>query len=167
MCVEPTELMDMKSKLTRYRFYKKYSDLFITVKLTSTASIRRTVNTISMAVANIYSQILLHRRLLCPHCPLVSLDRQAIRNIVEICRKQYTCDKRLLQRLNLPLMAAAINTDHSAESQWLLARLYEMKDLHIEGAWAYEVAQRVLSEQQTRGPGSWIDLGDLLREYTR
>lgn len=119
-----------------------------------------------MAVATVYSQILLYRRLLRPPRPLAKLDRQAIHNIAEICQKQHACDARLLQRLHWPLMAAAVSTEDAAQRDWLLARLGELQGLHIEAAWAHEVAQRVRDEQLALGPGAWIDMGAILREYT-
>ena len=94
-----------------------------------------------MAVSTFYSQIILHRRLLCPDSPPTSIHRQATAGIVDISRKQMASDPRLLRRLHWPLLAALI--------------------FHSEFVWANELADEILARQDV-SQGHYVNLAELL-----
>lgn len=137
----------------------------MTIKLTSGAFARRTLISISTAAATVYAHVILQRRLFRWLEPPTSLDKQAVDNMIDICRKQHACSPRLLQRLRWPLLVAAIDTDDAVQRDWLLERMAELKDLDIEGPWTHTMAQRVIREQANLPPGSCADFGAMLREY--
>ncbi|KAL4777071.1 Rh-like protein/ammonium transporter [Aspergillus nidulans var. acristatus] len=105
------ELLSKEIKTTR----EKFSDLFLTAKFAGPASTRRTLNTINMAVSTFYAQVLFHRRLLYPPGPPSPFQRVAVTNIIEVARKQYASDPRLLRRIHWPLLMAVIETDDTAQ----------------------------------------------------
>ncbi|KAJ5718577.1 hypothetical protein N7488_004223 [Penicillium malachiteum] len=139
----------------------KYSDLFITAKLAGAVSARRTLNTIYMGVSTFYAQILLHRRLLCVDNPPTSIHRQATVGIVEIARKQFAADPRLLRRLHWPLLMAAIETDDANHRLWIRQRLFELRDFHSEYVWANKMADQILAQQDV-SQGRYVNLAELL-----
>lgn len=100
-----------------------------------------------MGVCTFYSQILLHRRLLCPDDPPRAIHRQAVSGILEITRKQFAADPRLLWRLHWPLLMALIETDNTENRVWLRRRLFELRDFHSEYAWANEIADHIMAQQ--------------------
>lgn len=118
-----------------------------------------------MAVTNIFAQVLLHRRLLQSPSgpPTTPIYIQALRNIVDICRKQYDADPRLMRRLHWPLLAAVIEVEEDAQREWLRKRLAELKTLHSEYAWAHGVAEKAL-QLQGYGRGRYICLRTVLRD---
>lgn len=142
---------------------QKYSDLFITAKFAGAVSARRTLNTIYMAVCTFYAQIILHRRLLCVDSLPSAIHRQATAGIVDIARKQFASDPRLLRRLHWPLLMAIIDTDDPNHQAWCRQRLFEFRDFHSEYLWANEVADQVLAQQDAR-QGLYVNLADLLRQ---
>ncbi|KAJ5256751.1 hypothetical protein N7478_012855 [Penicillium angulare] len=139
----------------------KFTDLFITAKFAGAVSARRTLNTIYMGVCTLYSQILLHRRLLCPDDPPASIHRQATAGIIDITRKQFTADPRLLWRLHWPLLMALIETDSTENRVWLRQRLFELRDFHSEYAWANEMANQIMA-QQDLSEGGYVNFAELL-----
>ncbi|KAJ5102425.1 hypothetical protein NUU61_004647 [Penicillium alfredii] len=126
----------------------KYSDLFITAKFAGTVSARRTLHTIYMAVSTFYAQVLIHRRLLCVDTLRGAIHRQATTGIIDIARKQFTSDPRLLRRLHWPLLMAAIETDNAVQRTWLQQRLFDLRNFHSEYVWANDVADQVLAQQE-------------------
>lgn len=140
---------------------QKYSDLFITAKFAGAVSARRTLDTIYMAVCTFYAQIILHRRLLCVDTLPSAIHRQATAGIVDIARKQFASDPRLLRRLHWPLLMAIVETDDPNHRAWCRQRLLEFRDFHSEYQWVNEVADQVLAQQDTR-QGLYANLADLL-----
>lgn len=140
----------------------KYSDLFITAKFAGPASMRRTLNTINMAVSTFYAQLLLHRRLLCPSQAPRTLHRHALSNILELIHKQYAYEPRLMRRLHWPLLMAIIETEDAVQREWLRQRLAELREFHSEYRWANEVVDEVLARQDA-SEGEYVNLADLLR----
>lgn len=140
---------------------QKYSDLFITAKFAGAVSARRTLNTIYMAVCTLYAQILLHRRLLCVDSLPAPLHRQATAGIVDIIRKQYASDPRLLRRLHWPLLMAIIETDDAGHRVWLRQRLFELRDTNSETIWANELVDQILAQQDV-SQGCYANLAELL-----
>ncbi|KAF3385224.1 hypothetical protein F1880_003136 [Penicillium rolfsii] len=139
----------------------KFSDLFITAKFAGPVSARRTLNTIYMAVSTLYAQIILHRRLLRVDSLPTSLHKQATAGIVDIARKQFASDPRLLRRLHWSLLMAVIETDDPTQRIWLRQRLFELRDCHSEYIWANEVADQILAQQELN-PGCYANLAELL-----
>lgn len=142
---------------------QKFSDLFITAKFAGPASSRRTVNTIYMAVCTLYAQILFHRRLLCVYDAPTAVHRQAASGIIDVTRKQYASDRRLLRRLHWPLLMALLETSDVNHQAWLRERLFEFHDFHSEYAWANEIADQVLA-QQDASQGCYANLAEILLE---
>lgn len=140
---------------------QKFSDLFITAKFAGAVSARRTLNTIYMAVCTFYAQIILHRRLLCVDSLPAPLHRQATAGIVDIARKQYASDPRLLRRLPWPLLMATIETDDAGHRVWLRQRLFELRNTHSEYIWANELADQILAQQDV-SQGCYTNLAELL-----
>ncbi|KAF9883008.1 hypothetical protein FE257_004321, partial [Aspergillus nanangensis] len=140
----------------------KYSDLFLTAKFARTASTRRTLNTIYMAVSTFYAQILCFRRLLRPSQPPATVDRHALTNILEITHKQYASDPQLLRRLHWPLVMGVVETEDPVQREWLRQRLLELRDYHTEYRWANDIAEEVLDKQDT-SQGRYVNLAELLR----
>jgi hypothetical protein len=140
---------------------QKYSDLFITAKFAGTVSARRTLNTIYMAVGTFYAQIIFHRRLLCVDSLPSAIHRQATAGIVDIARKQFASDPRLLRRLHWPLLMAIIETDDPNHQAWCRQRLFEFRDFHSEYLWANEMADQILA-QQNLSQGSYVNMAELL-----
>ncbi|KAL4928632.1 Rh-like protein/ammonium transporter [Aspergillus undulatus] len=103
---------------------EQFSDLFLTAKFAGTASTRRTLITIDMAVSTYYAQVIFHRRLLYPPGPPTAFHRVAVSNIIEIVRKQYTSDPRLIRRLHWPLFMTAIDAEDASQ-----------RDMSIQTAW--------------------------------
>jgi hypothetical protein len=114
-----------------------------------------------MAVCTFYAQIILHRRLLCVESLPASLHRQATAGILDIARKQFASDPRLLRRLHWSLLMAVIETDDTSHRVWLRQRLFELRDSHSEYIWANEVADQILA-QQDLNPGCYANLAELL-----
>lgn len=114
-----------------------------------------------MAVCTFYAQIILHRRLLCVDSLPASLHRQATAGILDIARKQFASDPRLLRRLHWPLLMAVIETDVTSHRVWLRQRLFELRDSHSEYIWANEVADQILAQQEL-SPGCYANLAELL-----
>ncbi|KAJ5813423.1 uncharacterized protein N7503_000173 [Penicillium pulvis] len=139
----------------------KYSDLFITAKFAGAVSARRTLNTIYMGVCTFHAQILLHRRLLCVDRPPAAIHRQATTGIIDIARKQFTADPRLLRRLHWPILMAIIETDDANHQAWLRQRLLELRDFHSEYAWANEMADEILARQDV-SQGCYVNLAEIL-----
>lgn len=104
-----------------------------------------------MGVANFYAQVLFHRRVFSVHNPPSGLHRQAFGHILEIARRQYSWDPRLLRRLHWPLLMAVIETDEPLQREWVRQRLGELRDFHSEYTWANRVADEVLEEQERSG----------------
>ncbi|KAH8422347.1 Zn(II)2Cys6 transcription factor [Aspergillus melleus] len=142
--------------------HDQYSDLFITAKFAGPTSMRRTLNTINMAVSTFYAQILFHRRLLRPPGPPSTIHRHAVTNILEITRKQYTSEPRLLRRLHWPLLMAAIETEDPVQRDWIRQRLSELQQYHSEFRWAHDLVDEVLARQDA-SQGEYVDLAQLLR----
>ncbi|KAJ5772565.1 hypothetical protein N7520_003094 [Penicillium odoratum] len=139
----------------------KYSDLFITAKFAGAVSARRTLNTIYMAVCTFHAQILAHRRLLCVDSLPAAIHRQATAGIIDIARKQYAADPRLLRRLHWSLLMAVIETDDANQQVWLRQRLFELRGFHSEYVWANEMADEVLARQDV-SQGCYVNLAELL-----
>lgn len=114
-----------------------------------------------MAVCTFYAQILLHRRLLCVDTLPTTIHQQATAGIVDIARKQYASDPRLLRRLHWPLLMAVIETDDPSHQAWLRQRLFELRDFHSEYVWANEMADQILA-QQDASQGVFVDLAEHL-----
>lgn len=114
-----------------------------------------------MAVCTFYAQILLHRRLLCVDSPPAAIHRQATAGIVDIVRKQFASDPRLLRRLHWPILMAIIETGDTSHQVWLRQRLFELRDFHSEYVWANEVADEVLVQQDVN-QGCYVNLAELL-----
>ncbi|KAL3454400.1 Rh-like protein/ammonium transporter [Aspergillus insuetus] len=93
---------------------EQFSDLFLTAKLARIPSTRRTLITIYMAVSLFYAHVLFHRRLLTPPGPPSKFHRLAVTNIIEITKKQYESDPRLMRRLHWPILMAAIETEDAS-----------------------------------------------------
>ncbi|KAL4891482.1 Zn(II)2Cys6 transcription factor [Aspergillus ambiguus] len=146
--------------------HDRYSDLFLTAKFAGAASTRRTLNTINMAVSTFYAQLLCHRRLLLPHQLPATIHRHALTNIIEIVHKQYASDPHLLRRLHWPVVMALIETDDSVQREWLRLRLLELRDYHSECRWTNDIADQVLSRQDT-SKGEYANLAELLRNSTQ
>ncbi|KAJ5148380.1 hypothetical protein N7526_001732 [Penicillium atrosanguineum] len=140
---------------------EKYSDLFITAKFAGTVSARRTLHTIYMAVCTFYAQIILHRRLLCVDSLPSAIHRQATAGIVDIARKQFASDPRLLRRLHWPLLMAIIETDDPSHQAWCRQRLFEFRDFHSEYIWANELADQIVVQQDV-SQGVYVNLAELL-----
>ncbi|RMZ39373.1 hypothetical protein AFCA_006288 [Aspergillus flavus] len=140
----------------------KFSDLFITAKFAGPASMRRTLNTINMAVSTFYAQILFHRRLLCPSQSPRTLHRHALSNILEITHKQYASEPRLMRRLHWPILVAVLETDDPAQIEWLRQRLAELRQCHTEIRWANEIVDEVLAQQDAT-KGEYVNLAEFLR----
>lgn len=119
-----------------------------------------------MAVSTFYSQIILHRRLLCPDLLPTAIHRQATAGIVDISRKQMASDPRLLRRLHWPLLAALIETDDVNHRMWLRQRLFDMRDFHTEFVWANELADAVLARQDV-SQGRYANLAEVLLQRLR
>ena len=117
----------------------------------------RTVNTIHMAVANFCAQVLFHGRLLRADTPPYGLRRQAIGQILDIVRRQYSSAPRLMLRLQWPLLMATISTDDGVQRDWLRQRLEEVRGRHSGFVWACRVADEV--ERQ----GQSVDLAEVFR----
>lgn len=117
----------------------------------------RTINTIHLAVANFYAQVLFHGRVLRADNPPSGLRRQAIGQILEIVRRQYSSSPRLMLRFQWPLLMAAISTDDGVQRDWLRQRLEEVSGRHSGFAWACRVADEV--ERQ----GQAVDLAEVFR----
>lgn len=113
-----------------------------------------------MAVCTFYAQILLHRRLLCVDSLPAAIHRQATAGIVDIARKQYASDPRLLRRLHWPLLMAVVETDNVSQLTWLRQRLFELRDFHAEYVWAHEIAEQVLAQQDV-SRGVYVNLAEL------
>ncbi|EPS32981.1 hypothetical protein PDE_07942 [Penicillium oxalicum 114-2] len=156
--VETSESLLREMLSTRDRF----SDLFITARIAGGVSARRTLHTIHMGVCTFYAQIIFHRRLLCPNSPPGPLHKQALAGIVDVARKQYTSDPRLLRRLQWPLLMAVIEMGDPSQREWLRQRLLELNNCHSEYVWTKEVADEVLRQQDGK-PGFYANLADLLR----
>lgn len=114
-----------------------------------------------MAVSTFYAQILLHRRLLCVDSMPAVIHRQATAGIVDIARKQYASDPRLLRRLHWPLLMAVIETDDVSHQAWLRQRLFELRDFHSEYVWANQMADQILAQQDV-SQGIYVNLAELL-----
>ncbi|OQE44135.1 hypothetical protein PENCOP_c002G04924 [Penicillium coprophilum] len=140
---------------------EKFSDLFITSRFAGNVSARRTLNTIYMAVSTFYAQVLLHRRLLCVDTLPLGIHQQATAGIIDISQKQFLSDPNLLKRLHLPLLMAVIETDNVTHQRWLRQRLWELRNFHSEFAWAHDVAEQILAQQDVSG-GRYINLGEFL-----
>ncbi|KAJ5128147.1 hypothetical protein N7448_008926 [Penicillium atrosanguineum] len=140
---------------------REYSDLFITAKFAGTVSARRTLHTIYMAVCTFYAQIILHRRLLCVDSLPSAIHRQATAGIVDIARKQFASDPRLLRRLHWPLLMAIIETDDPSHQAWCRQRLFEFRDFHSEYIWANELADQIVVQQDV-SQGVYVNLAELL-----
>lgn len=119
-----------------------------------------------MAVCTFYAQILLHRRLLCIDSLPAAIHRQATAGIVEIARKQFASDSRLLRRLHWPLLMAVIEIDDASHQVWLRQRLFELRDFHSEYVWANEVADQILAQQDV-SRGVYVNLAELLLQRFR
>ncbi|KAF7596895.1 hypothetical protein BBP40_011940 [Aspergillus hancockii] len=140
----------------------KYSDMFITAKFAGPASMRRTLNTINMAVSVFYGQVILHRRLLCPSQPPRTVHRHALTNILEIAHKQYASEPRLVRRLHWPLLMAVIETEDPVQREWIRQRLLELCEFHSEYRWANDVVDEVLARQDA-SKGEYVNLAELMR----
>ena len=140
---------------------QRYSDLFITAKLTS-ASARRTASTMYTSVSYFYTQIILHRRLLRPEQSPTAFHLHALQNIVEIMHKQYESEPRNLRRMMWPAFAALIETQDEEQRKWLLERIQELRDFSCEFYWGSKVAEEVLARQQMSS--EFVDVGELIRE---
>ncbi|KAJ5965214.1 uncharacterized protein N7479_005090 [Penicillium vulpinum] len=140
---------------------EKFSDLFITSRFAGSVSARRTLNTIYMAVATFYAQVILHRRLLCVDSVPLGIHQQATAGIIDIAQKQFLSDPKLLGRLHLPLLMAAIETNDMTQQTWLRQRLWELRDFHSESAWAHDVAEQILA-QQVVSQGQFVNLAEFL-----
>ncbi|KAJ5200851.1 hypothetical protein N7472_006055 [Penicillium cf. griseofulvum] len=138
---------------------EKFSDLFITSRFAGSVSVRRTLNTIYMAVSTFYAQVLLHRRLLCVGALPTGIHQQAIAGIIDISQKQFLSDPKLLRRLHLPLLMAAIETNDVTHQRWLRQRLWELRYFHAEFTWAYDVAEQVLTQQDV-SQGQYVNLAE-------
>lgn len=119
-----------------------------------------------MGIGTFYAQIIFHRRLLYPREPPNAFHRQAVREIVEICQKQYAADVRLLLRMPWALLAAMIETEDDAEREWLRTRLQELRVTHAESAWINQVSDKILTFQSDSSVAH-VDLTALLREYSK
>ncbi|RHZ44161.1 Zn(II)2Cys6 transcription factor, partial [Aspergillus thermomutatus] len=162
--VDQTGFKDAKSLFSEMMAIReKYSDLFITAKFAGATSPRRTLNTINMAVATFYAQLLFHRRLLYSTVPATALHRQALTTILEISQKQCVADPRLLRRLHWPMLMAVIETEDLVARDWLRQRLSELREYHSEYIWANEIADDVLARQEMSGQP--VDLADVLRRH--
>jgi hypothetical protein len=114
-----------------------------------------------MAVCTFYAQIIFHHRLLCVGSPPSAIHRQATAGIVDIARKQFASDPRLLRRLHWPLLMATIETDDHSHQAWCRQRLFEFRDFHSEYAWANELADQILVQQDV-SQGIYVNLAELL-----
>ena len=114
-----------------------------------------------MAVCTFYAQIILHRRLLCVDSLPAAIHRQATAGILDIARKQFASDPRLLRRLHWPLLMAVIETEDAGHRVWLRQRLFELRDSNSEYIWANEVADQVLAHQDLSS-GRHANLAELL-----
>ncbi|KAJ5488547.1 hypothetical protein N7539_003437 [Penicillium diatomitis] len=141
---------------------ERYSDLFITAKISRGISARRTLHTIHMGVCTFYAQVIFHRRLLCPSSLPGLVHKQALAGILDITRKQYTSDARLLRRMQWPLLMAVIETTDPGQREWLRQRLVELNNGHSEYVWTNDVADQILAQQEAR-PGYYANLAELLR----
>jgi len=112
-----------------------------------------------MAVSNFYAQVLLHRRLLCVDALPMGIHQQALAGIIEIARKQFLSDPKLLRRLHLPLLMAAIETNDVTHQRWLRQRLWELRHFHSEFTWAYDVAEQILAQQNV-SQGQYVNLAE-------
>ncbi|CBF89366.1 uncharacterized protein ANIA_10083 [Aspergillus nidulans FGSC A4] len=128
------------------------------------ASTRRTLNTINMAVSTFYAQVLFHRRLLYPPGPPSPFQRVAVTNIIEIARKQYASDPRLLRRIHWPLLMAIIETDDISQREWLRERLVDLRGFHSEYAWASDLADEILALQDT-SKDRYADIASFFRRH--
>lgn len=126
---------------------------------------RRTLNTINMAVTTFYSQIPFYPRLLCAPGPPTAPYRQAVQYLTEIIRKQHASDPRLLRRLHWPLLAAAIEAEDAVQREWLRQRLSELRGFHTECLWAHDITELVLARQDA-SVEDYVDLGAILRAYS-
>ncbi|KAJ5497599.1 hypothetical protein N7463_009586 [Penicillium fimorum] len=140
---------------------EKFSDLFITSRFAGNVSARRTLNTIYMAVSTFYAQVLFHRRLLCVDALPMGIHQQATAGIIDISQKQFLSDPKLLKRLHLPLLMAVIETNDVTHQRWLRQRLWELRDFHSEFAWAHDVAEQILAQQDV-GQGRYVNLAEFL-----
>lgn len=114
-----------------------------------------------MAVCTLYTEILLHRRLLCVESPPTAIHRQATAGIIDIARKQMASDSRLMRRLQWPLLMAMIETEDDNQRAWLRQRLFDMRNFHSEFVWANEVADHILAQQDV-SRGRYVNLAELL-----
>ncbi|KAJ5560745.1 hypothetical protein N7535_008942 [Penicillium sp. DV-2018c] len=140
---------------------EKFADLFITARFAGSASSRRTVNTIYLAVSTFYGQVLLHRRLLRVNALPAGIHQQATAGIIDICQKQFKSDPRHLRRLHWPLLMAVIETSDELHQQWIRDRLWELRDFQSEFGWAYEVAEQIIAQQDI-SQGRYVNLADVL-----
>ncbi|KAL4746527.1 hypothetical protein BDW72DRAFT_33897 [Aspergillus terricola var. indicus] len=143
---------------------EKFSDLFLTAKFAGPASTRRTLNTINMAVSTFYAQVLFHRRLLYPPGPPSPFQCVAVANIIEIARKQYASDPRLLRRIHWPLLMAVIETDDTSQREWLRERLIDLRGFHSEYTWASNLADEILA-LQNKSKDRYADIATLFRRH--
>lgn len=114
-----------------------------------------------MAVCTFYAQIIFHRRLLCVGSPPSAIHRQATAGILDIARKQFASDPRLLRRLQWPLLMATIETDDHSRQAWCRQRLLEFRDFHSEYVWVNELADQILVQQDV-SQGIYVNLAELL-----
>jgi hypothetical protein len=114
-----------------------------------------------MAVSTFYGQVLLHRRLLCANDLPTGIHQQATAGIIDISQKQFMSDPKHLRRLHWPLLMAVIETSDAMHQQWLRDRLWELRDFHSEFAWAYEVAEQILAQQDV-SHGQYVNMADVL-----
>lgn len=114
-----------------------------------------------MGVCTFYAQIILHRRLLRVEDPPSNIHRQATAGILQIARKQFAADPRLLTRLHWPLLMAIIETEDVNDRMWLRQRLFELRGFHSEYVWANDMADQVLA-QQDPSQGRYVNLAELL-----
>jgi len=95
-----------------------------------------------------------------------SIHRQATAGIVDISRKQYASDPKLLRRLHWPLLMAVIETDDTDQRTWLRQRLFDLRNFHSEYVWANDVADQILAQQEV-SQGQRVNLAEVLLQRFR
>ncbi|CEL05755.1 hypothetical protein ASPCAL06870 [Aspergillus calidoustus] len=116
-----------------------------------------------MGVSLFYAHVLFHRRLLNPPGPPSKFHDLAVTNIIEMTKKQYESDPRLMRRLHWPILMAAIETKDASHREWLQDRLTDLRQFHSEYLWASEIADEILSRQDASN-GIYADVAALLRQ---
>lgn len=138
---------------------KTYDQIFLMacIDINGTQSSSHAVQKAIRVTAYYWACVLFCRRwFIRSHAPgKIHLNATAL--IIRSARSQYIEEKRRLVRYVWPIFMAAIETNAPVDRGWLLERLYDLRTVSAESAWAWNVANHVMRLRSVPGT-PYVDL---------